>query len=90
MADSATLTVSAWTQLMGDDLLHVDPTSADLDRQVSDVQLHDPFDAHVVLRNAILLVTGVDCRTNDFARVLGRAASGGAAAVVVKARGTAS
>jgi len=28
MADSAAFTVSAWTQLMGEDLLHVDPTSA--------------------------------------------------------------
>ena len=83
MADSAAFTVSAWTQLMGEDLLHVDPTSADLDRQVSDVQLYDPLD-----EQAILLLTGVACGTADFGRVLARAARCEAAGVVVKARGT--
>ena len=82
------VTVSAWTQLMGDDLLHVDPTSADLSRPVSDVQLYDPLDEQAVMRNAILLVTGVACRSADFDRILVRAASGEAAAVIVKARGT--
>ena len=82
MSDSATfasppVTVSAWTQLMGDDLLHVDPTSADLSRPVSDVQLYDPLDEQAVMRNAILLVTGVACRSADFERILVRAASGG-------------
>ena len=51
---------------MGDDLLHVDPTSADLNRVVSDVQLYDPLDEQAVMRNAILLLTGVACRTADF------------------------
>jgi hypothetical protein len=96
MSDSATfslsgtppVTVSAWTQLMGDGLLHVDPTSADLDRPVSDVTLYDPLDEQAVMRNAILLVTGVACRSADFERILARAASGEAAAVIVKARGT--
>ena len=88
MADSAAFTVSAWTQLMGEDLLHVDPTSADLDRQVTDVQLYDPLDEQAVMRNAILLLTGVACRTADFGRVLARAARCEAAGVVVKARGT--
>lgn len=88
MADSAAFTVSAWTQLMGDDLLHVDPTSADLNRQVSDVQLYDPLDEQAVMRNAILLLTGVACGTADFGRVLARAARCEAAGVVVKARGT--
>ena len=97
MSDSATfsssstpspVTVSAWTQLMGDDLLHVDPTSVDLSRPVSDVQLYDPLDEQAVMRNAILLVTGVACRSADFDRILVRAASGEAAAVIVKARGT--
>ena len=82
------VTVSAWTQLMGDDLLHVDPTSVDLNRPVSDVQLYDPLDEQAVMRNAILLVTGVACRSADFDRILVRAASGEAAAVIVKARGT--
>ena len=82
------VTVSAWTQLMGDDLLHVDPTSVDLSRPVSDVQLYDPLDEQAVMRNAILLVTGVACRSADFDRILVRAASGEAAAVIVKARGT--
>ena len=97
MSDAATfptsstpppVTVSAWTQLMGDELLHVDPTSADLRRPVSDVALYDPLDEQAVLRNAILLVTGVACRSTDFARILARAAGGEAAAVLVKARGT--
>ena len=88
MADSAAFTVSAWTQLMGEDLLHVDPTSADLNRQVSDVQLYDPLDEQAVMRNAILLLTGVACGTADFGRVLARAARCEAAGVVVKARGT--
>src|SRR6476620_4104955 len=88
MADTAAFTVSAWTQLMGDDLLHVGPTSADLNRQVSDVQLYDPLDEQAVMRNAILLLTGVGCRTADFGRVLARAARCEAAGVVVKARGT--
>ena len=88
MADSAAFTVSAWTQLMGEDLLHVDPTSADLNRQVSDVQLYDPLDEQAVMRNAILLLTGVACGTSDFGRVLARAARCEAAGVVVKARGT--
>jgi PucR C-terminal helix-turn-helix domain/GGDEF-like domain len=82
------VTVSAWTQLMGDDLLHVDPASADLSRPVSDVQLYDPLDEQAVMRNAILLVTGIACRSADFERMLVRAASGEAAAVLVKARGT--
>src|SRR6476659_9443228 len=88
MADSAAFTVSVWTQLMGEDLLHVDPTSADLNRQVSDVQLYDPLDEQAVMRNAILLLTGVACGTSDFGRVLARAARCEAAGVVVKARGT--
>ena len=33
------VTLSAWTQLMGDDLLYVDPTSSDPSRVVSDVQI---------------------------------------------------
>ena len=73
---------------MGEDLLHVDPTSADLNRQVSDVQLYDPLDEQAVMRNAILLLTGVACGTADFGRVLARAARCEAAGVVVKARGT--
>jgi len=81
-------TVSAWTQLMGDDLLHIDSASADLSRPVSDVQLYDPLDEQAVMRNAILLVTGVDCRSADFERIVARAAAGEAAAVLVKARGT--
>jgi sugar diacid utilization regulator len=97
MSDSAThalsstpspVTVSAWTQLMGEDLLHVDPTSAELGRPVSDVALYDPLDAQAVIRNAILLVTGVACPSADFERILARAASAEAAAVIVKARGT--
>ena len=40
------------------------------------------------MRNAILLITGVACRTADFARILTRATGAEAAAVVVKARGT--
>ena len=74
---------------MGDDLLHVDPTSADPGRRVFDVQIYDPLDEQSLMRNAILLITGVACRTADFARILSRAAGGEAAAVVVKARGTA-
>lgn len=73
---------------MGDDLLHVDPASASLDRPVSDVLLYDPLDEQPVVRNAILLITGVACDSADFDRVLARAARGEAAAVVVKARGT--
>jgi hypothetical protein len=88
MADAAVLTVSAWTQLMGGDLLHVDATSAGLNHQVSDVQLYDPFDDQAVMRNAIMLLAGVACRTADFGRILARAATGEAAGVVVKARGT--
>jgi hypothetical protein len=84
----STVTVSAWTQLMGDDLLHVDPTSADLSRPVSDVQLYDPLDEQMVMRNAIIMVTGVACHSADFERMLVQAARGGAAAVIVKARGT--
>jgi hypothetical protein len=87
MGDAAAFTVSAWAQLMGDELLLVDPASAGLDRQVSDVQLYDPLDEQAKLRNAILLLTGVACRTADFGRVLARAARGEAAGVVVKARG---
>ena len=82
------VTLSAWTQLMGDDLLYVDPTSSDPGRVVSDVQIYDPLDEQSVMRNAILLITGVACRTADFARILTRAAAAEAAAVVVKARGT--
>src|SRR6478609_11401528 len=82
------VTLPAWTQLMGDDLLYVDPTSADRGRLVSDVQIYDPLDEQSVMRNAILLITGVACRTADFARILTRAAGAEAAAVVVKARGT--
>ncbi len=67
------VTLSAWTQLMGDDLLYVDPTSADPGRVVSDVQIYDPLDEQAVMRNAILLITGVACRTADFARILTRA-----------------
>ena len=81
------VTLSAWARLVGDDLLHVDPT-AEPDRLVSDVQIYDPLDEQAVMRNAILLVTGVACRTADFARILIRAVSAEAAAVVVKARGT--
>src|ERR1700733_4851157 len=81
------VTLSAWAQLVGDDLLHVDPT-AEPDRLVSDVQIYDPLDEQAVMRNAILLVTGVACRTADFAKILAHAVSAEAAAVVVKARGT--
>jgi len=87
-ASPSPVTLSAWAQLMGDDLLHVDATAADDDRLVSDVQIYDPLDEQAVMRNAILLVTGVACRTADFTRILSRAASAEAAAVVVKARGT--
>ena len=55
---------------------------------MSDVQIYDPLDEQSVMRNAILLVTGVACRSADFERILVRAASGEAAAVIVKARGT--
>jgi hypothetical protein len=73
---------------MGDDLLHVDPASVNLDRPVSDVQLYDPLDGPSITRNAILLITGISCGSADFDRVLARAASSETAAVVVKARGT--
>ncbi len=84
----ASVTVSAWAQLVGDDLLHVDPAAADLNRPVSDVQLYEPLDEQGVTRNAVLLVTGIACRSVDFERMLVHATDGEAAAVVVKARGT--
>lgn len=73
---------------MAEDLLHIDPASASLDRPVSDVLLYDPLDEQAIVRNAILLITGVSCDSVDFDRLLARAARGEAAAVIVKARGT--
>jgi sugar diacid utilization regulator len=83
----APVTLSAWMRLMGDDLLHADPVAGDFDRPVSDVQFYDPLDEHAVMRNAILILSGIACRSTEFGKIVALAGRNEAAAVIVKARG---
>jgi len=86
---SAPIALSAWTDLMQEeDLLHAHPTSANLRRPVVDLHLYDPLDEQADVGGAIVIAMGVTCGSVDFERALVRAADGGAAAVLVKARGT--
>ncbi|RZL77688.1 MAG: PucR family transcriptional regulator [Rhodococcus sp. (in: high G+C Gram-positive bacteria)] len=82
------ITLSAWADLVQEDLLHANPTAENLRRPVADVQLYDALDDHMDVRNAIVLAMGVACGSAGFERVLVHAADGDAAAVIVKARGT--
>ena len=73
---------------MGDDLVHVGVGESQSERAVVDVALYDPLDPQPVIRNAIVLLNGIACRSAEFDRTLTRISAGGAAAVLVKARGT--
>jgi sugar diacid utilization regulator len=83
----APVSLSAWLQLMGDDLMNADAVTGDLDRPVSHVQLYDPLDDHAATRNAILMLTGIACGSTDFGRTLSLVGRSEVAAVIVKARG---
>ncbi|MFD6063198.1 PucR-like helix-turn-helix protein [Rhodococcus wratislaviensis] len=82
------IALSAWTDLVQEDLLHANPTAENLRRPVADVQLYDALDDQANVRNAVVLAMGVSCGSVGFERVLVHAADGEAAAVIVKARGT--
>ncbi len=85
---AAPITLSAWMDLLQEDLLHTNPTTANLHHPVADVQVHDPLDDQLNVKNAVIFVMGVPCDSPAFERVLVRAADGEASAVIVKARGT--
>ncbi|WP_029538122.1 MULTISPECIES: PucR family transcriptional regulator [unclassified Rhodococcus (in: high G+C Gram-positive bacteria)] len=82
------IALSAWTDLVQEDLLHANPTAENLRRPVADVQLYDALDDQANVRNTVVLAMGVSCGSAGFERVLVHAADGEAAAVIVKARGT--
>lgn len=86
--DSSPVTLSAWSALMRDDLLYAEVAADVGDRPVADVHIYDELDDHANDRNSILLAVGFDVASHRFDRLLRHATDVGAAAVIVKARGT--
>lgn len=76
-------------RLMQAGLIHVNPNPRNLGRVVSGVLLHDPLDGWMSAQDQIVLAVGLAHGSPAFARLIARAEEDDAAAVVLKAHGTA-
>ena len=74
-------------ELTHSELVHANPTTANLEHPVSDVLMYDPLDDWTNIDDRIILAVGISAGTPDFDQLLHRAANSRAAAVIVKAHG---
>ena len=81
--------LSECIQLMQAGLIHVNPTPLNLSHPVFDVVMYDPLDEWKTAHNRIILAVGITSGSTDFDELITRAEESDAAAIVVKAHGTA-